>query len=54
MFQQGRREGGIAPDPRFWGPLEIFCWAPVIFMGEIIPRKGQDIWVFWAKYRNLV
>jgi hypothetical protein len=43
--RQGRREGGGLPrGPRFWGPLEIFCWAPVIFLEEIFPRKGQDIW----------
>jgi hypothetical protein len=35
---QGRREGGGAGGggelpraPRCWGPLEIFCWAPVFF-----------------------
>ena len=46
---QGRRGAGggeIARAPRFWGPLEIFCWAPVIFLGEIFPRKGQDICFF--------
>jgi hypothetical protein len=45
-----RGQGGKLPRaPRFWRPLEIFCWAPVIFLGEIFPRKGQDICVFLDK-----
>jgi hypothetical protein len=40
----GERGGGIAPGPQV--PLEIFCWAPVIFLEEIFPRKGQEIWFF--------
>ena len=50
QFRQkhGRREGGgggkLPRALRFWGPLEIFCWDLVIFLGEIFPRKGQDIW----------
>jgi hypothetical protein len=47
---QGRREaGGELPQVLGGGGLEIFCWAPVIFLGEIIQRKGQDIWVFFGK-----
>jgi hypothetical protein len=37
----GQGGGGIAPGPQV--PLEIFCWAPVIFLEEIFQRKGQDI-----------
>ena len=49
----GGGRGQIAPGPQVLKAQEIFCWAPVIFLGEIFPRKGQDI--FWgAKYRNLV
>jgi hypothetical protein len=55
---QGLREGGGGQGgaicPRFWGPLEIFCWVPVLFLGEIFPCIGQDICFFGAKYRNLV
>ena len=41
-YAQGRREGGggggqIAPN---------FLLGPSHFLGEIFPRKGQDIWFF--------
>jgi hypothetical protein len=39
----GGGRGGLPRGLRFWRPLEIFCWAPVIFLGEIFPRKGEDI-----------
>jgi hypothetical protein len=44
-------------------PLSIPYVLPMFFMGKLprapvirwkYPRKGQDIWVFLAKYRNLV
>jgi hypothetical protein len=28
------------------GPLENFCSAPVIFLGQIFSREGQDICFF--------
>jgi hypothetical protein len=27
--KEGARGGGFPRAPRFWGPLEIFCWAPL-------------------------
>ena len=38
---RGEGSGAIFP-----GRPVIFCWAPVIFFGEIFPRKGQDICFF--------
>jgi hypothetical protein len=42
--ERGGGGGKLPRALRFWGPLEIFCWDLVIFLGEIFPRKGQDIW----------
>jgi hypothetical protein len=57
---QGRREGwgqgANCPGPpgsggpRFWGPLEIFCRAPVIFWVKYFREKGK-IFVFLGKMK---
>ena len=32
--------------PQVLGVPRNFCWSPVFFLGEIFPRKGQDICFF--------
>ena len=57
-WDQGRREGGqggkLPRAPRSWGPLEIFCWAPVIIWVKYFREKGKIYLFFWAKYWNSV
>jgi hypothetical protein len=55
-IRQGRREGGggggggqIAPGPQVLRGPRNFLLGPSHFLGEIFPRKGQDIWVFLDK-----
>jgi hypothetical protein len=49
---QGRREGGgggggqIAPGPQVLRAPRNFLLGPSNYLGEIFPRKGQDIFVF--------
>ena len=50
--ERGEGQGGkFPPAPSVLGSLKKFCWAPVIFLGEIFPRKGQDI-CFLGKVPN--
>jgi hypothetical protein len=48
---QGRREGGgqIAPGPQVPRAPRNFLLGPSNYLGEIFPRKGQDIFVFLGK-----
>ena len=47
--RRAAERGANCPGPQAMGAPRNFCRAPVIFLEEIFSRKGQDIWVFWAK-----
>jgi hypothetical protein len=45
--ERGAGGGGqIAPGPQVLGAPRNFLLGPSHFLGEIFPRKGQDIWFF--------
>jgi hypothetical protein len=51
----GGGRGQISPGPQVLRAPRNFLLGPSNYLGEIFPRKGQDIFVFfWAKYWNSV
>jgi hypothetical protein len=50
--ERGDRGGKFPRAPRLWGPLVIFCGAPVIFSGEIFLWKKLGGKIFSGKIVN--